>query len=252
MSTSGAGPGRLTVGLLLCDHLDADVAEVAGDYTELYPTTYGPAGIDFRIYEATAGDLPVSVDECDAWMTSGSRASAYEREDWILRLRAFIAELHAARRPHVGICFGHQLTALALGGDVRRAPVGWGVGVRDFALVADAPWIDPEDRGFRILMSHQDQVTELPEGAELLATADYCPVGAYRVADHVFCVQGHPEFVPDLSALLIRKRRGLIGADVADAGLRSLDEPLDHDLVVGWIAGFYRRALGADRDSSAE
>lgn len=245
MSWSGPDGGRLTVGLLLCDHLDPDVAAVAGDYPELYPLAYGPAGIDFRIYEATAGDLPGSIDECDAWMTSGSRASAYEREDWILRLRAFIAELHAARRPHVGICFGHQLTALALGGDVRRAPVGWGVGVRDFTLVADAPWIDPAAGGFRILMSHQDQVTELPEGAELLAAADYCPVGAYRVGDHVFCVQGHPEFVPDLSAFLIRKRRGLIGDEVADAGLRSLAEQPDHDRVVGWIADFYRRALAA-------
>ncbi len=231
---------RLEVGLLLCDQLDPEVALVAGDYTHLYNAAYAPAGIDLRIYDVTAGEFPESVDECPAWMTSGSRYSAYDDVEWIHRTRAFITQLADERRPHVGICFGHQLTALALGGRVERAAVGWGVGVQHFDLVAAAPWIDPAAQGFDILMSHQDQVVELPAGAELLATAGYCPIGGYRVADHVFCVQGHPEFVPELSATLIERRRTAIGADVADRGVASLAGTIDHTAVVGWIADFYR------------
>jgi GMP synthase-like glutamine amidotransferase len=233
-------PPRLEVGLLLCDQLDPEVAEVAGDYTHLYRSAYGPAGIDLRIYDVTAGEFPDATDECPAWMTSGSRRSADEEVDWIARTGAFIADLARERRPHVGICFGHQLTALALGGRVERAGVGWGVGVRRFDVVGDAPWIEPRTTSFDILMSHQDQVVELPDGAELLATAEYCPVGGYRVGDHVFCVQGHPEFVPALSATLIERRRSLVGEDVADRGLASLDGPIDHAVVVDWIARFYR------------
>lgn len=239
----GTGDGaRLTVGLLLCDHLDPDAAAVAGDYTELYPAAYAPAGIDLRIYDVTAGEFPDDLDECPYWMTSGSRRSAYEEEGWILELRDLVARLADERRPHVGICFGHQLTALALGGDVARASVGWGVGIRRFDLVGGAPWIDPDADGFGILMSHQDQVVRLPDGAELLATADYCPVGGYRVGDHVFCVQGHPEFVPALSAHLAEKRRAVIGDETVDAALAGLSGPLDHARVVDWIADFYRSA----------
>lgn len=238
-------PDPVRVGLLLCDHLDDGPASVAGDYPSLFHAAFDHHGVDLRTYEATRGEMPTSPDECDAWLTSGSRRSAYEEEGWIDDLRELIVELAAQRRPHAGICFGHQLTALALGGDVRRADVGWGVGAQRFDIVAPAPWMDPPQQ-FTILMSHRDQVTRLPDDAERVAGSAYCPVGAYRIEDHVFCVQGHPEFVPGLSARLMQDRRAVIGEDVVDVGLRSLDdeESLDQDRVARWIVAFYRHALG--------
>ena len=162
-------PGdTIEVGLLLCDQLDPDVAEVAGGYPHLYAQAYAPAGIEFRIYDVREGAFPESTDECTRWMTSGSRHSAYEDLAWIDRTRSFIAELAAEHRPHVGICFGHQLAAQALGGAVERA-AGWGIGVQHFDLDAGAPWIDDDATGFDILMTHQDQVTLLPDDAEVLA-----------------------------------------------------------------------------------
>ena len=240
---------------------------------------------------AAQGQLPGNLDECDVWMVSGSRHSAYDDEPWISNLSDLIATAVRQGRPLAGICFGHQLAALALGGEVQRADAGWGVGGRTFEVVNPAPWMHPpiapldhddrrnddrdnhdrdnHDRGgdggsddgndrssdaarstsparFTILMSHRDQVTRLPDGAELVATADYCPVGAYRLGTTLFCVQGHPEFVPGLSATLMELRRDRIGSEVVDAGLASLvppSPPLDQDLVAGWIAEFYRQAL---------
>jgi GMP synthase-like glutamine amidotransferase len=231
----------MTIGLLLCDHLDPDVIELTGDYTELYPAAFDPVGVDLRIYDATVGELPGSVDECDGWIVSGSRRSAYEDEGWIHDVAEVIRTAAQQRRPQMGICFGHQLIAQSLGGSVQKATAGWGVGAKQFDVVAPAPWMEPTAEQFRILMSHQDQVVALPPGAELVATANYCPVGAYRIDEHVFCVQGHPEFVPLLSRTLIGKRRSVIGDDVADAGLASLDEPNDHPLVTRWIAEFFAR-----------
>lgn len=228
------------VGLLLCDHLDPEVVDAVGDYTELFPDAFAPAGVDLRIYEVTRGELPSSTDECDAWVTSGSRRSCYEDEGWIEDLHDLARKLAAERRPHVGICFGHQLIARALGGTVERSPAGWGVGAKTFRVTSPAPWMDPPREDFTILMSHQDQVTELPPDAEVVATADYCPVGAYRIDDHVFCVQGHPEFVPELSRLLMHRRRAALG-DVVEDGLASLERPRDHDVVVRWMAAFLRR-----------
>jgi len=227
----------LRVGLLLCDHLDDDMAAIRGDYPTLYPERFVPVGIELVIYEVTAGELPERTDECDGWITSGSRFSAYEDLPWIHALMDFQRRLVDDGRRQVGICFGHQVLAQALGGRVERAS-GWGVGVRSFEVVDSAPWMNPAQEEFGLLMSHQDQVVELPEGAELLATADYCPVGAYRVGNLAFCVQGHPEFVGELSAGLIEKRRDRIGSDVADAALASLDEPIDSDVIARWIANF--------------
>jgi GMP synthase-like glutamine amidotransferase len=231
----------MTIGLLLCDHLDPDVVERVGDYTTLYPAAFGPAGVDLRIYEVTAGEFPDDLSECDGWITSGSRRSCYEAEPWIDRLGDIARALADERRPHVGICFGHQLIARALGGEVGPAPGGWGVGAKTFTVTAPGRWMDPTAERFTILMSHQDQVHHLPPGAELIATAEYCPVGAYRIDDHVFCVQGHPEFVPELSAMLMDRRRTAIGEATVEAALESLRLELDHRRIVEWMAAFLRR-----------
>lgn len=231
------------IGLLLCDHLDPDVAAQVGDYTELFPRAFGPAGLDLQVFDATRHEFPDDLDACDGWIVSGSRRSAYEDEGWIHRLEDLVRTLVEQRRPLVGICFGHQLIAQALGGTVERAEVGWGVGARRFDVVEPAEWMRAERaNAFSILMSHRDQVTSLPEGARVIAAAQYCPIGAYRIGDRVFCVQGHPEWVPELSRLLMGRRREVIGTDVVDAGFRSLEEPLDQGLVVRWIAEFLTRA----------
>lgn len=229
----------LRVGLLLCDHLDPEVAEVDGDYTELYPAVFEPAGVSLHVFDATVGDLPASTADFDGWITSGSRRSAYEEEGWILEVRDVIATLAEEERPQAGICFGHQLTALALGGEVRRSDAGWGVGVKTFEVVSRPPWMDPDAESFSLLMSHQDQVTRLPSDAELVATSDYCPVGSYRIGEHVFCVQGHPEFTRGLSKVLTERRREKLGEQVADEALASLDKPLDHERVVRWMANLF-------------
>lgn len=237
MTSTQGHSRRQQVGLLLCDHLDQDMADLVGDYPVLFPDRFSPVGLDLRIYECTRGEFPERTDECDGFITSGSRHSAYEDLDWIRELNSFQRQLVDDGVKQVGICFGHQTIAQALGGRVEKAP-GWGVGVKTFDIVETATWMDPAQPSFNILMSHQDQVVELPEGAELLATADYCPVGAYRIDDLVFCVQGHPEFVPELSRGLLGKRRERIGAEVCDPALESLSNPLDHDTVASWMATF--------------
>jgi GMP synthase (glutamine-hydrolysing) len=237
----------MKIGLLLCDHLDPNIAEGIGDYTELYPAAFSPVGIDLAVYEVTASQLPKSTSECEGWIVSGSRKSAYEDLPWISELSDFIQTAATDRVPQMGVCFGHQLIASALGGKVEKSTKGWGVGAKEFEIVSTAPWMqaEPPVTKFRMLMSHQDQVLRLPDGAELLATADYCPVAAYRLEDYVFCVQGHPEFVPALSKKLIDARRVTLGEDVADAALLSLENlsshPLDHHLVAEWAARFFQR-----------
>ncbi len=86
----------ITVGLILCDHLDPGPAAVAGDYPDLFPAAFAPHGLELRVYEATLGELPEDLDECDVWMVSGSRRSAYEDEGWIAVVSDLIVRIEAA------------------------------------------------------------------------------------------------------------------------------------------------------------
>lgn len=223
-----------TVGLLLCDRLDPDVeAQVGGNYDDvLFPALLAPLGAEVTVFDARVGELPTSADQCDAWITSGSRHTATDDDPWIKDLGDCLVQLANDERPLVAVCFGHQLLARAAGGRVERAAM-WGVGARRFA------WTDGRaadgSKGFTALMSHQDQVTQLPPGARLLAEAEYCPVGAYTWGTNTLSLQGHPEFVPELCRALISRRRPIIGDQVSDAGLASLADVAGLDATRDWV-----------------
>ena len=94
-----------------------------------------------------------------------------------------------------------------------------------------------------LLASHQDQVFELPQGATLMASSAFCPVAAFAVDRHVFCVQPHPEFVEDYSAYLLGKRRTLLGEAHYRNGIDSLTLGHDGPLVARMMRAFIEDAL---------
>lgn len=141
--------------------------------------------------------------------------------------------------PYVGICFGHQLLAQALGGKVERSPYGWGVGVRDFNVVSAKPWMEGAPSNIALIGSHQDQVTELPTSAELLFTSDYCPNGGFAIGERAWTLQVPPEFTPELADHLLAGRVELIGAERVAEARASLTRSLDRHLVAGWIQTFF-------------
>lgn len=234
----------IRVGLLLCDHLDTEVQVEHGDYTDLFPNAFAHTDIQFRIYDVINGELPESVSEQDAWMVSGSRHSAYNDLPWIASLKDFLATVIDARHPLVGICFGHQLIAIVLGGHVAKAEVGWGVGRKSFDIVQSLAWFPTTMAPELVMyMSHQDQVLELPANAARVATADYCPNAAYIVGSHIFCVQGHPEFNPGVLGTLVQRRRHILGDELTDSALESMQRPVDRRVVPDLIELFLRDSL---------
>ena len=142
---------------------------------------------------------------------------------------------------YVGICFGHQLLAQALGGKVAKATDGWGVGVQEYDIVEPLPCMDPRLDNIAILASHQDQVVDVPPDARVIASAanGYCPVAGLAVGERAWTLQGHPEFVPPLADHLLAGRVELIGAERVAHARASLARPLDTATVAGWIARFF-------------
>lgn len=244
----GPGARTLRVGILQCDAVADDLQPRFGDYPDMFRALLGTGDppIAFAVYDLTRGQFPASIDDCDAWLFTGSKWSAYDPDDWIAQAHELVRALDAARRPTVGVCFGHQLVARALGGAVAKADVGWGVGVHTARVLQRRAWMRPARESLPLLVSHQDQVLRPPEQATVLAGHDFCPYGMLQIGDHILTLQGHPEFEPGYVRALIERRREAIGEACSREGLESLAEPTEGDTARAWIQSFLQAASARD------
>jgi GMP synthase-like glutamine amidotransferase len=152
-----------------------------------------------------------------------------------------VRDAHDAEVPFVGICFGHQMLAEALGGKVERADYGWGIGVHGMRIVQPEDWMTPQLGDCRLQYMHADQVERMPEGSTLLASAAHCPVAMFKVGDRMLGIEGHPEFPAVFEEALLRDRRERIGAERVDAALATVRNPTDERIVGAWIGEFLRQ-----------
>ena len=230
------------LGLLTCDFVPDDLRDRFEDYPAMFGAAIASANVDveWRIYRVYDGQLPESVDECDGYITTGARAGAYDQDQWIGSLEQFIRSLVGCQQPLVGICFGHQLIAQALGGKVEKSSRGWGIGIQDHSIGADgeAKWMAPSLPQFSIPVCHQDQVIDLPEGARLLASNGHCENFMIQFNDTMLGLQGHPEFDPKYIDVLLELRREIITGAVREDAIRSLSRDHDNARIMKWIANF--------------
>ncbi len=226
----------LRVGLLQCGYVHADLISEFGDYPDLFASLLAPFDFELIVYDVQHDPLPPGPTECDAWIVSGSADSTYDDLAWIAPVEQLVRDLVVADVPMVAICFGHQLLAQALGGRVAKNADGWGVGAHAYRLTTAEPCDGaPGSGSVRLIASHQDQVTQLPPGAVVVAATAHCPFAAYTLGPRVLAMQPHPEFGAGLSRRLIEARRQWIGSTVCDQALDSLNEPLDQLVVAQWI-----------------
>ena len=225
------------------DTLDPAVVDTYVSYGAMTEKMFAAAGVDwqFERFDTTRQQYPASFDGYDAVLLTGSKSDSFSDEPWVVELRARVTALLAQGKPLLGICFGHQLIALCLGAEVGRAPNGWGMGRMDYE------WCGPEAlptqaTSISLLASHQDQVLTLPPGATLLARSDFCPVAAYSVGTQVFCVQPHPEFVPEYSAWILDKRRHLVGEALHARASAELAKGHDGLAIARHMQAFVERA----------
>ena len=239
----------MKIGILKADTVLDQFASAFGQYPcmieKIMSLAVGNAqheSIVFVTYDIESMQYPQSIEECDAYIITGSKKSVYDDEPWIHRLRDFVVELDQTKTPTIGICFGHQMIAEALGGETRAADIGWRVGVHQLQVQVAADYMQPSMVDISLLYSHKDQVTVLPDDSILLAGSDQCPNGMYQVGQHMLAVQGHPEFVKGYSQELLGFRRELIGEDVYAGGMASLAEATDELLVASWFFQFLWQA----------
>jgi len=230
----------MKLGILKADAVRPDWVPRFGEYPDMFIELLSQADPDmeFEVYDVEQGQYPQDIDDVDAYLITGSKSSVYEDKPWIAALLEFVRELHRRRKKLVGICFGHQLVAQALGGRVEKSPAGWGVGLHTHRFANKPAWHDGGDPDLAILVSHQDQVMEAAEGAVVLAGSEFCENAVCQVGDHILTFQGHPEFLPGYAFEIMQFRRELIGDSAYREGMASLRGEHEGRRVADWIVDF--------------
>ena len=190
---------------------------------------------EFTVLDVVEGDPLPAPEEFDGYILSGSDKGVYDDTPWMQPLRDFLIAAKQAEKPLFGVCFGHQIMAEVFGGKAEKVgdPV---VGVRAFD-------VDGKDAPAHVW--HQDQVTKIPSGAKVIASADYCPVAALAYDFPAMSVQFHPEYTPEYVSTFLRRSRGaVLGEEETDKAVSELAaSDVSVDLFAKQAGDFFRAAL---------
>ena len=197
---------NMHIGILKTDAVRPEWAPDFGEYPDMFKRLLleADSSVSFAVWDVEEGLHPTDgdIDSVDGFIITGSKSSAYDHKKWIRDLEALIQKLHARRKKMVGICFGHQIIAKALGGVVSKSDKGWGVGIHTYDL-DKAPFNGAQSGQLKLVVSHQDQVQELPPGARNIVSNAHCENAGFVMSDHIFTLQGHPEFIDEYSEAIM-------------------------------------------------
>lgn len=221
----------MKIGILQTGRAADTLRENHGDFPDMMQEMLAKGGFAFQTYPVLDGIFPQNVQECNGWLITGSRHSSYEDLPWIATLEDFLRAAYAAEVPIVGICFGHQILAQALGGKVEKFPLGWGVGPTNYDFVD----------GSQAVMNawHQDQVTALPDGATPIAQTSFCANAALAYGGRALSFQAHPEFTTAFTRDLLEMRRDILEPAVLSDARAAFDSLHPSDQIADKIVRFF-------------
>jgi GMP synthase (glutamine-hydrolysing) len=230
-----------------------EVAASRGEFSRWIREASGDVAAAAQWHEhdvRTTEPLP-SFDGVSAVIVTGSASSVTERAGWMLRTEECLRHIHAAGLPLLGICFGHQIIAQALGGHVTKNPRGREIGTVAVKCVAtsEALFAGLPDE-FHANATHVDTVARLPEGGRVLATTSLESHAAYAVGETTRGVQFHPEIDGDVMRGYVRARASVIRAEgLCPDGIASRvhDAPQGSEV----LRNFFRHVVVGRRRSRA-
>jgi GMP synthase-like glutamine amidotransferase len=210
--------------------------------------------LEIEGFSVIRGEMPTSITECDGWLITGSRHGVYENLDWMIELQSFIRDIAANDIPLVGICFGHQIIAQALGGEVVKSDKGWALGLHHYEIEKNHSWMESGPGTVGLYAFHQDQVVKIPKNAEVFASSDFCPYAGLSYGDSIISLQAHPEFEEAYETTLLDLFNGnLFSTELADEAYASMSEgrKADQERVSSWLSNFFLMSKPASAVSNS-
>jgi len=223
----------MKIGILQTGHAPDTLIAQTGDYDAIFANMLRGHGLSFRNFAVVDGQFPGGADDAEGWLITGSRYGAYEDHAWIAPLEELIRDIHTRNLPLIGVCFGHQIIAQALGGKVEKFAGGWAVGRTHY---------QQGDQTLALNAWHQDQVTRRPHGARVLASNDFCENAILAYGDTIWTVQPHPEFESSFVDGLTRTRgRGVVPDRILDAAAGELSKPNNNADIAAFMVDFFKK-----------
>ncbi|PHR54349.1 MAG: glutamine amidotransferase [Robiginitomaculum sp.] len=228
----------MKIGILQTGRTPEEMRDDHGDYNNLFERMLAGRGFEFITYPVLDGVLPGDVHDADGWLITGSKFGAYEPHGWIAPLEEFLRQSYSANVPIIGVCFGHQILAQALGGKVEKYAGGWSVGAIDYTL--------KDQRDADTFMAwHQDQVVELPDGASVIGSTDACRFAMLAYGDRALTIQPHPEFTAGFMTDLVAARADVLPDHIARKAISSLEKPLTSARIADQFEQFFKKNRGS-------
>lgn len=226
----------MKIGILIAGHPPENMMQ-GGSYDRYFARLLDGHGFEIQGWAVVDGVFPPSVCDADGWLITGSKHGAYEPHAWIPPLEDFIRAAYAERRPMIGVCFGHQIIAQALGGRVEKFDQGWSVGLTDYVM---------DDQTYAINAWHQDQVVARPKGAQIIAHSAFCENAGLLYDDLMWTIQPHPEYDSTfIKGLIDTRGRGVVPEPLLAQATSKLDRPTDRMDIADKMAAFFKKERAA-------
>ena len=216
-----------------------------GSYPAMFERMFDRTGdgFSYAVVAASDGEPLPAPETLEGIVITGSPAGVYDDLPWMEPLRSFIRQAYERRTPMLGVCFGHQIMADALGGDVRKSDKGWGIGRHSYQVQSRPSFLAGAPAALSIACSHQDQVMTPPAEAEVFLASSFAPnAGLFYRNGAALSVQPHPEFDDDYALTLAELRRGQAPDKTVDTAVASMITPSDSPVLCDAIARFFHGA----------
>lgn len=231
----------MKLSIILTGEVPTALRDRFGPYAAMFQRMFDAAesGFDYEVIPAFDGNTLPDPGDLQAVLITGSAAGVYDELAWLAPLRDFIRKAYAVEAPMLGICFGHQIMADALGGEVRRSEKGWGLGRHNYRVVHRPDFMADAAPALSIACSHQDQVIVPPAAAKVILASEFTPnAGLLYKSGRAMSLQPHPEFADDYTMALAELRRGIAPDAVVEAAVASLGNPSDSAAMGRYLTRF--------------